>query len=296
MKAASSKSSQTVNNLLRGSLGPFFLTGSFALTFLNAHPGTLWYVGQASSFILGLFITAVSLMEIIPSAHEIKEQQPISLEPAPIVDIQKEHLEALAKKEEIIVQQQQEITSLTTALASVQEMIHQERAAQDDFLKGIQSENASLLNLLNTLRVDHYQLSILNESVMTEDRAHKEEIALLNTELERYLQIKQQFQEKTEVLSQTRKDLFALETAYLTLQKQQQEQALDLNPNETALIAQLQALEEERREQEIQIEHMQAIIVELLGKKPAPRAKKIKKSATLQEVLLPLNDLLKLNS
>lgn len=104
-----------------------------------------------------------------------------------------------------------------------------------------------------------------------------------------YKQLRVQFDEKSDVLSETRKELFFIENQLLTLQKQEEDQAHDENEDQKNLICHLQNLGEECTDLEEQVTFLQEIVSSLQEKKKVSRPKNTKKS---QEAAVSIEKLL----
>lgn len=108
-----------------------------------------------------------------------------------------------------------------------------------------------------------------------------------------YRQLQEQFQEKSDVLTQSRKELFNKEGELLLLQKEQQEQVASLLQSDVQFQRYLDLLEQERCQFEQHIEHLEQIVSSLsVPKKTArPRAAKtlkktIKRAQDSQQISL----------
>ena len=172
------------------------------------------------------------------------------------------------------------------------------------------ASETELLNHLNETRVEKFQLSILNENYERQNQDKEIQLKRVREELQRisdelkiatshefwkegtelsqeelsknpqiervYKQLKQQFEEKSEVLHQTRRELFQVEGKLVALQKECEQSAIDLNPNELVLIDHLKEVEEECKDLETQVECLQELVSELISKKKTTRTKKAK--------------------
>lgn len=176
--------------------------------------------------------------------------------------------EEVLKKEELIKNKDQEILSSQEKLARSKE----------------------LLDALNEKRVENFQLSLLHDSFARQNLTQETEIknlkdildnfseeeAVVDPQLERdFKQLKKQFDEKTEVLNQTRKDLFQLEGRLLAFQKEREDKETEINPAEVVLSNHLKEVEEECKGLEVEVAHLQEFISKLLAKKTPGRKKKL---------------------
>jgi len=91
-------------------------------------------------------------------------------------------------------------------------------------------------------------------------------------------QLRKQFDEKSEVLHQTRKQLFIVEGQLLTLQKEQSEQEC---AEEDALLHHVQQCEEECTALEQEVLHLQYLVSALLAQKP--KAGRVRKKESEEE-------------
>lgn len=118
---------------------------------------------------------------------------------------------------------------------------------------------------LNALRVEHYQLSIL--VYMPQMLSPLEPDPL-------YLQLKKQFEEKSTVLHNTRKELFYTENALLALQKECALQELEPHPIEQLLIQQLAISLMMCETLELEINELHQVIAKLIIPKKVAKPKK----------------------
>ncbi len=103
----------------------------------------------------------------------------------------------------------------------------------------------------------------------------------------KYRQLQGQFQEKIEVLTQSRKELFNREGELILLQKEQQEQSALILQQDVQFHKHLGALEQECRELELQVVQLEQVISSLLApkKQVRPRVSKGKKKDSLTSVI-----------
>lgn len=100
-----------------------------------------------------------------------------------------------------------------------------------------------------------------------------------------YKQLRMQFDEKSQVLGDARRELFAVENQLLTARKQEEDLAHDENEEQKILISQLQELGEECQDLEEQVTFLQDIVSSLQEKKKITRPKKSKKAEEAEEVI-----------
>lgn len=96
------------------------------------------------------------------------------------------------------------------------------------------------------------------ESLMQEIKVLREKEAL-------YKQLKNQFAEKTDVLAQTRSELFHLEVKYLALQRDLEAQSLDPDPFQEKLIRSLLLTEKECFQKDQEVERLQELVSTLIN-------------------------------
>lgn len=83
-----------------------------------------------------------------------------------------------------------------------------------------------------------------------------------NTEVA-YRELKKQFEEKSQMLDQTRSRLFQVEGELLAFQKEKEELARRANPSEMTLIEQLRQSEDDKRRLEAELVSLQQLVSEL---------------------------------
>jgi len=102
-----------------------------------------------------------------------------------------------------------------------------------------------------------------------------------------YKVLREQFDEKSEVLNQTRKQLFTVECQLLSLQKEWEDLSCDLKEEDRAVADDLRRADEDCRDLETEVQMLQEIISEIGKQKKVVRAVKPKVQNT-QENTLPL--------
>jgi hypothetical protein len=100
-----------------------------------------------------------------------------------------------------------------------------------------------------------------------------------------HAQLKEQFDEKSEVLHQTRKELFSLESQYLHLQREQQERACSFSEEDAAALRCIQQLQQECQNLRDEILALQDLVSLLLQPKKASLSRKRKNAKAAQEDL-----------
>jgi chromosome segregation ATPase len=186
---------------------------------------------------------------------------------------------------------------------AVREMIHKFKQA----ILFLQSENKKMLNHLNEARVEKFQSSLLADAGVKRSGELELNLQTLQQELDKlssdlkqarsspaeppkeeesvedlYKQLKKQFEEKSVVLHETRKELFHLEGKYLACQRELELQMLELNPFELSLQHYLKQIDAECKDLEYEITTLHDIIAQLLTQKRAVRPKRlaVKKQAS----------------
>lgn len=191
-------------------------------------------------------------------------------------------LDYLIQEKESLIQEKEMFLKVNEALTKDKE---QEIVALQEKL----ANSSKLLDDLNEKRVENFQLSLLHDSSIQQNMTNEAEIknlkdaidqlseeeSITDPQLERdYKQLKKQFDEKTVVLNQTRKDLFHLEGRLLAFQKEREHKETEINPAEVLLGDHLKEVEEECKGLEVEIAHLQDFISRLLAKKTPGRKKK----------------------
>jgi hypothetical protein len=121
---------------------------------------------------------------------------------------------------------------------------------------------------LNTLRVDHHQLSLL-----LEHPAPPKVIEVVKID-PRDVQLRLQFEEKSEILHETRKSLFLVENEFLALQRENQESFFTDSAEEIALMHQLSETENTCAALEAEIATLHSVVATLIAPKKTPKRKK----------------------
>jgi hypothetical protein len=159
--------------------------------------------------------------------------------------------------------QQQELAQLQTLVkeAETRGVYKEEKIAALE--KELQVAHEKMKELKEVKPLKPVQLSFLEEEEVPVNRLHQEVLQM------EYLnkQMRRQFEEKSEVLHQTRVQLFQTETALFVLQKKFDERFLETNPQESHLIDQLNTVEQEREILEGEVEKLEEIIATLITKK-----------------------------
>ncbi len=122
------------------------------------------------------------------------------------------------------------------------------------------------------------------EEDLTEEKSYQ----MLQTQ---HVQLKEQFEEKSEVLHQTRRELFLLESQFLTQQKQTEESACSFSGDDAAYMDYIQRMQEDYLDLESQVLALQEFVSVLLQpkKSAAPRKRKTTKGAQ-EDLFLMMQD------
>jgi len=134
------------------------------------------------------------------------------------------------------------------------------------------------LEELNRASASEFRLTLeikgLEDDLAFEKLKNSAERLKLDSKL--YMQLREQFEEKSEILHQTRKELFEVEGKLIALQKENQQNMFDFNPGELFLIQQLKEAEEQCQGLESEVETLQNLVSSLLAKKKTSQPKKRK--------------------
>lgn len=269
-------------------LGPLLIIGSLVLgIFLNSMESQrLWQLGWGTSIAMGLLIMYLSSKEA-SSLISILEKEKLDLKQQ-IDSMQKQLVEA----QSFAIQEKREASQKILTMTTDHE---KEVSSLQTILQTHEHVEEQLINQLNETRVDRFQLTVLKESSEELNQDKEAQINNLKIEIEKlynevklaktkdaaplgvelqFKQLQQQFQEKSQVLHQTRKELFSVEGRYSAYQKQYELEALDDNPLHVALIAQLKEIEQECKELEAEVDTLHELISKLLTQKRTTKKKK----------------------
>jgi DNA repair exonuclease SbcCD ATPase subunit len=283
--------------ILKSIFLPFLLSAALAYALFDFSPE------QWGLILTAWLITACSLHEIFTklSKREKKDQEQIAqlttlLQEAQRVTVQERG--QAEKKLATVEQKAQKVLDemlvneklLENLRATYLSVVHECRLLREGHAKllaDFQASDASrsaYLAELNRVRVENYQLSLFSEvpppAAPVAPVVIEVPVLEKDAELERmHQQLRQQFEEKSEVLHETRKELFHVENQLLALQREAAQQAQDLPPSEAALIAHLQDLERECQDLQTQVDTLQEIISGFLPKKRTPKLKALRKES-----------------
>ncbi len=141
------------------------------------------------------------------------------------------------------------------------EELFEESNANKNHLTSYQTSLDDALEELRKLRQIHF---------LEQEREKKTPKDLLS----QHKQLREQFDEKSLILDQTRRRLFMIEGHLIVLKKQQAMEKLDSSQEEEMLLSILKALDEENKFLEKEIAELETLVVSSFK---LPRAKKIKK-------------------
>ena len=200
----------------------------------------------------------------------------------------------------------QAFEQLTTASEILQTQLHQMRAQNTGLHVKIDEEVKEKENYKQKIQQMLFELTSCQNKEKELERALEEaKIRLFKYKYEQenskeakasevmraqFAQLREQFEEKSETLHQTRKQLFAMESELLALQKQIQEQAVGFTQEEELLFEMLKQMQDECQGLEKQILVLEQLVSFLLTPKKRPVRTRVQ-SSTVQEDLFLLNSL-----
>ena len=214
-------------------------------------------------------------LEEITNLHlKIEENQRREKEFAKVrEDLQAQESENIAKAcQEIKIELQSQITALEAKI----EEIEKEKELKQAQIAGLHLQISSLENEKQAL------VQKTGSETLPVDLQDAEQLVYWETQ---YKQLRLQFDEKSEVLSGARRELFTLENELLALKSQESELARVENEEQKELICHLQNLGEECIDLQEQVDHLQDIISSLQEKRKAPRSKSCKSSSVMEKLL-----------
>lgn len=157
----------------------------------------------------------------------------------------------------------------------------QKESASKHALESAQDQFAELKKQFDELTAQRIESKVDIEIEETSDEDHLR----LEQVQHQFALLREQFEEKSETLDQTRKDLFKVENDFLSLQKAWEEKNLEPSEEAVAFGRDLKTLEDQCSEMENQVIFLQDFISSLLFPKKRPRAKKSKQPSDQQELL-----------
>lgn len=117
---------------------------------------------------------------------------------------------------------------------------------------------------------------IVSDTIVPMEENDSQELRRIEQVQHQYANLREQFEEKSETLDQTRKDLFKAENELLILQKYWEEKTYEFSEEGVYLSRDLKKAEEEMCGLESQIIYLQEVITSLLS--PKKRASRLKKT------------------
>ena len=281
-------------------VGPLLLIATLTLTLFKLYLSRTWTLSWticlALSLAISLLIIVFSLREGAFLFSELVKQRQDTEEDNQKLQQQIDALKVSSHQEKEQVQRSlnsmhmqlkeaekraesfEELTTLKKheweALEEEKETLFQERVAVQQDLDVFVARNNHLNAQLSELRNETQSLR--------EELAKKQELQLPPHP---YEELRKQFEEKSAVLSATRKELFAMEGKYLTVQKEMEDKLLEPQQDLRQLLTQFNALESYCNRLEDDLMRHQELLTELSVKKPVRRkiqtiSKKIKVDET----------------
>ena len=144
------------------------------------------------------------------------------------------------------------------------------------FQHALEDAQTQLIKMKNQLAaLQEPPKEIVSNIIPTDDVEPEEKIRLEQAQ-HQYANLREQFEEKSEKLDQTRKELFQMENEFLAWQKSSEEKANEISEDDFYLIRDLKTQEKECHELEVQVALLQDFITQLLSpKKRASRSKNL---------------------
>ncbi|HEY2811512.1 MAG TPA: hypothetical protein VGJ00_09025 [Rhabdochlamydiaceae bacterium] len=180
------------------------------------------------------------------------------------------------ERERVFFQEHKEVASSIESLKKALHSAHAYSAEQHARIEREEMEKEGW-----RLKADELSSQLVTNESAEEDLEETRSLDVLRAQ---YAQLKEQFEEKSEILHQTRKELFAMESQFLSLQKEIEENARSPIPEDAFYTSISKQLEEEEQHWEIHTLALEELVSQLLlVKKPLRR--KRKSSAEAQEDL-----------
>lgn len=168
---------------------------------------------------------------------------------------------AIKNKEESVIRLEKSSREISEAKEHCQKLFEEKNALFEDMKNQVEELNRQLEKLETEKSDLEQQSNVLrssqSEAVKVPEEKHKEFADL-------YKQLKVQFEEKNKVLSTTRSELFKLEMKYLALERNKEERERSRDFYQEKLIADVNSLEEQCEQWEKEVDHLQAMIDQLL--------------------------------
>lgn len=216
--------------------GPGCLLAAYCILLVRANPligRPAWTSGLTFSVFVGCGIIYLTLKEILLNEQKLKQK---------IEDKEKELKTFRSVLDETNILYRTKIAALEQLIANHENeqnewQVHCERIEEE--AKSYKSQALSFqvsleecLDELRKTREEHY-LQVESGRLLPKDLPHQ------------YKQLRDQFEEKSLVLDQTRRRLFVIEGQWVSLKKEQMLEKLDFDESEWGLILSIQSLLEE---------------------------------------------------
>lgn len=250
--------------------GPGCLVIAYFILFFRANPfigRPVWMAALTFSVFVGCCIVYLTLKEMVSKHRELQEQ---------LEDKDKKVISLRSILDETNTLYRNKITSLEDILSEGEKQkkryteeiktIEQELETYKNKAASFQASLEESLDELRSIRQQHY-LQLEAGHLLPKDLPHQ------------HKQLREQFEEKSLVLDQTRRRLFAIEGQLTALKKEQEEEKLDYSESEKQLILSIQALIEENEILEQEIIFLEKLITEKY------KEKKKKSSPKLDQML-----------
>ncbi len=165
-------------------------------------------------------------------------------------------------------------------LSAAQRSLEASEKERDDLSQkcfAYQRKEVAFQHALGDAQGQLIQLKNQEKPFIPQEENDPEEQMQLSQMQRQHALLREQFDEKSETLNQTRKDLFHMENAFLALQKALDEKVLGSSEENLGLIKDLKELEEQCSDLEAQVQNLQDIITSLSApKKRIARTRKLR--------------------
>ena len=284
--------------LFWGILGPFLLSCCFGLFYLkSAHLNysPIWSIGISLACMLALAILLFSLWDLHLDFSMLKRKKKEA-------KTELAHVKEVLQKMQIIDRssnQNETVLLEQNYLNQIQALTHKQEEESEQLRKAY--ERAFEEATENKHRATSLQISL--EEALTQ-LGQKRQLEYLEKELRKTIdeicqsavppkekvshpqlvaqceQFRKQFEEKSAILNETRKELFHLENHFLALQKERELKALEMSEMEGSYFSHLNELDKENAELETQVTVLEELIAQVVApKKRTPRTKKNQKTS-----------------
>lgn len=283
-------------------LGPLLLIATLVLALFKFYLSPLWHnywtVGFIVSLLFGLLITALSFREgthLLSDLVQSRQNQ------------EEQNLKLQQLSEEIKLTAHQEQEQIKLILDSVRSQLKEaeKRAEAFEELSTIKKYEWEILEeekeilFQEKVSIQQDRDVLIAESSRQSDQiaALQEEENTLREELTKqharaapshpYEELRKQFDEKSDVLNTTRKELFAMEGKYLAIQKEMEDKFLEPHQELQGLLKQFNELQAHCTSLEDDLKKHQELLTELSVKKPVSRKRKaIPKKVKVDEAVV----------